>query len=194
MKEIIKLNKELEMRSNISEVTSINLECLYDVIDSDIEGKFEINGSYKDILSDDNQEFKESIPFTYSFLFDVDDESIKVNVLDFDYTMNRDIIELSIQYEVIFEKISREVEEIEAIQEEIENVIEEPIIEERNEINNMVEKSDEKYITYKIHVCELNETIESIAIKYNVSVEDIKSINNIDEVNMGYKIIIPIDE
>lgn len=56
--------------------------------------------------------------------------------------------------------------------------------------NNFSEK-DEKYVTYYVHIVRENDNIDSISAKYGVSIEEIKEYNNIDQITLGTKIIVP---
>lgn len=50
---------------------------------------------------------------------------------------------------------------------------------------------DEKYVSYYVHIVRNDDTIESIMKKYNVSIDDLRKYNNIDQITLGNKIIIP---
>ena len=52
--------------------------------------------------------------------------------------------------------------------------------------------SEEKYATYKIHIVRETETIEQIKEKYNISQEELEKYNNLDNIVLGTKIIIPV--
>ena len=53
----------------------------------------------------------------------------------------------------------------------------------------------DNYYTYKVYIVREGDTIESICNKYNVDISNIKEYNNIENINIGDKIIIPyIDE
>lgn len=56
--------------------------------------------------------------------------------------------------------------------------------------DNFSEK-DETYVTYYVHIVRENDNIDSISAKYGVSVEEIKEYNNIDQITLGTKIIVP---
>ena len=56
--------------------------------------------------------------------------------------------------------------------------------------NNFSEK-DEKYVTYYVHIVRDNDNIDTISAKYGVSIEEIKEYNNIDQITLGTKIIVP---
>lgn len=50
--------------------------------------------------------------------------------------------------------------------------------------------NDEKYISYFVHIVRENDTLETISMKYNVSIDDIKQYNDIENTIPG-KLIIP---
>lgn len=53
---------------------------------------------------------------------------------------------------------------------------------------------NENYVVYKIHIVTENDTIESIASDYEVTKESLNAYNNLSEVKIGDKIIIPDNE
>ena len=58
-----------------------------------------------------------------------------------------------------------------------------------------IKDSDDTFVTYHIHIVKENETIESVCAKYNVSASLINEYNNIENITLGDKILIPkIDE
>lgn len=59
----------------------------------------------------------------------------------------------------------------------------------KNIISNMNE--EESYYKYKVYIMRSEDTIESIAIKYNVSLEDLREYNELENINIGDKIVIP---
>ncbi len=58
-------------------------------------------------------------------------------------------------------------------------------------IFNNFSSEDEKYVTYYVHIVRENDNIESISSKYGVSVEELKEYNNIEQITLGSKIIVP---
>ena len=50
---------------------------------------------------------------------------------------------------------------------------------------------DDNFVTYHVHIVRENDTIETICAKYSAQIESIKNINDIEEINLGDKIIIP---
>lgn len=50
---------------------------------------------------------------------------------------------------------------------------------------------DEKYVSYYVHIVRENDNIDTISMKYGVSIDDLKEYNNIDQITLGNKVIIP---
>ena len=68
--------------------------------------------------------------------------------------------------------------------------------EKESDITNKIETGlfdkEEKYITYKVHIVRDTETIDEITAKYNVSKEEVEKYNDLNNIVLGTKIIIPI--
>lgn len=84
------------------------------------------------------------------------------------------------------------------INEEIELIKKEEIIKEQEKIETeesiksiISGMKEDSYYKYKVYIMRKEDTIESIAIKYNVTLDILKEYNNIEEVNIGDKIVIP---
>ena len=54
-----------------------------------------------------------------------------------------------------------------------------------------IDSDDENYISYYVHIVRENENIEELSMKYNISLEDLKEYNNVDEITQNSKLIIP---
>lgn len=65
----------------------------------------------------------------------------------------------------------------------------------KDKIKSIVDSfnSDKEYYKYKVYIVRKEDTIESIAIKYNVSLNDILDYNDVSNINIGDKIIIPFN-
>ncbi len=61
-----------------------------------------------------------------------------------------------------------------------------------NNITSGFLSTEEKYSTYKVHIIRENETIETVMEKYSVSKEEIEKYNNLDNIILGTKIIVPV--
>lgn len=69
-------------------------------------------------------------------------------------------------------------------------------IEQKNEIikekeEEKIEVIDEEFITYQIHIVAENETLEQIMKKYETTLDNVKEYNDITNIKIGDKIIIP---
>ena len=68
--------------------------------------------------------------------------------------------------------------------------------ERESDITNKIETGlfdkEEKYITYKVHIVRDTETIDEITAKYNVRKEELEKYNDLNNIVLGTKIIIPI--
>ena len=58
-------------------------------------------------------------------------------------------------------------------------------------LNSIISNAENAYYKYKIYIMREEDTIESVAIKYNVTLDDLKEYNDLANINKGDKIIIP---
>ena len=202
MKEIIPLKKDIVFNTKIGEITDINLEHDYKVKDDLIEGNVSLSGSYKMTeASVIEEEFFYKIPFGVAIPNNVNRDTINIEIDDFKYEINKDTLNVNIDLELRCEEneeIINSINEDIVFDEDIDNKVE--IKEEKNDIvyneeinnitNNIID-SDNKYITYKVYIVRSGDTIESICKKYNVTIDDIKDYNDITNINVSDKIIIP---
>ena len=172
------------------------------------------------------EEFYYTIPFEVAISKRIDKDTIKIDIDDFKYTIEKDILKVNIELELSCEEIREEEpikeeydldnyinnyfedKDINLLNEEhseeikdnnINTTIDTDINLEKNDIdlnsniNNITNiiNNENKYYTYKVYIVREGDTIETICSKYNVNVNDIKEYNNINEINIGDKIIIP---
>lgn len=214
MKKIIPFKNQLTFKTNVYEITSISLENTLQCKNKNIIGDLIITGTYKiteSSINVDNFEFK--IPATIEIDEKYNLENIIIDINDFYYEIiNNSILEVNIEVSLdnIIE-ISKKIEPIivkeeppkiepVAIREERPKIIEqktetlERCIEEEtpNIIENIIKTTDE-YTTYHVYIIRENDTIESITSKYNISKEKLSEYNEINEIKLGDKIIIPSD-
>lgn len=62
-----------------------------------------------------------------------------------------------------------------------------------NNINSNVSNNDE-YVTYRVYVVREGDSVDSILSKYNVTKEMLEDYNDIENINVGDKLIIPTNE
>ena len=202
MKQIIPLKKDIIFKSKIGDITNINLEKDYKIKDDLLEGFINVFGTYKmteaSVLE---EEFNYKVPFGVSLSNGLKKDTIKIEIDDFNYSFNKDV--LSIDVLLLFEcdDYNGEVEK----QEDIEEIEEEPIINQTppqiEEENNVIDENitnitnnfnnEENYYTYKVYIVREGDTIENICNKYNVSESDLKEYNDISNIKVSDKIVIP---
>ncbi len=62
---------------------------------------------------------------------------------------------------------------------------------ETEKIMNKIDKTTDGFVTYKICKLKENETLENIVIKYHTTIDELKEYNDLNNLNIGDKIIIP---
>ncbi len=135
---------------------------------------------------------------------------------DFLKNNEAEIIDLSEEERV--EEVPETVEEITTVEEEpvIEEIVEERegetivpeevALEKREEVTTVEEdvidkeeiiksiNSEEDFITYHVHTVTPSDTVDTICTKYNINLNDLKKLNNIDELTVNSKLIIADEE
>ncbi len=208
MKETIEFKKDIIFKTTIQEMIELNVTHEYKVLDDVIEGEFHVSGEYKMTeASVKHEEFLYNIPFAIALSERIKKESINLVMDDYTYEIDKDILhlkmKLGMQYEEVEIESETKEEEITSIDEMLDGVEEdqEMISEEKDiekeEVKEQIEDFSKKfnmpdnYITYKIHIMKSDETIDSIAMKYNVRIDDIKEYNKEEVYSIGDKIVIP---
>lgn len=208
MKETIEFKKDIIFKTTIQEMTELNVTHEYKVLDDVIEGEFHVSGEYKMTeASVKHEEFLYNIPFAIALSERIKKESVNLVMDDYTYEIDKDILhlkmKLGMQYEEVEIKSETKEEEITSIDEMLDGVEEEQemISEQKDivkeEVKEQIEDFSKKfnmpdnYITYKIHIMKSDETIDSIAMKYNVRIDDIKEYNKEEVYSIGDKIVIP---
>lgn len=200
MKKIIPFQKELSFDNNIYEITSISLEHTLKLKEENqISGQFIVSGTYKltsASISLDPFEYK--IPFNISIDQKYETKNVTVDINDFYYELTEGKT-LSVNIEVVIdgleEKILEEKEEREEIKEEIKEEREEAIKEEiqtKSIFENLDE--NERYSVYKVHVVTENDTVDSILQKYQITKENLEEYNDLNDMQIGSKLIIKSSE
>lgn len=216
MKKTIPFKKQLTFKTNVSEVTSIALENTLKENNNTIQGDLIISGTYKITeTSTKVDDFEFVIPMNIEIDNKYITDEVIIDISDFYYeTINNNILEVNIEIMVdnIMEK--EESEPLSTpIQEPIENLTiqkEERCIEEEDNkeienkkteqiekqeknidiFNNFSEEIDE-YTTYSIYIVREGDTLETIMTKYEITKDELSQYNDITELKLGDKIIIP---
>jgi hypothetical protein len=204
MKKIIPFKKDIIFKTNLSEITSISLEHTLKTTDHQVNGTFTVSGEYKITEASINTEsFSYDLPFNINFddkyklddaVVDIDDfyyEIINDNVLSVNIETSVDKIEEILVEEPLNEIAIQEIREEEPIIET--EVKKERCIEEEENVKNLFDNisGEDTYKTYKIYIVRENDTIENIMMKYEINKEELELYNDLSEIKLGDKIIIP---
>lgn len=231
MKKSLKLERELLFKNNIKEISSISLDSDYKVEDNELVGNFIINGEYKiQEVSINKEKFDFKIPFKVELESDIDEDSVKLEINNFEYDYKKDELLVNIEYEVVGDKkdviifedkealdeflLNREVEvisdscEVDELLNKKEEIVESVNTEVTTDIRNnneediikpdevisKIDKPSDNYITYQIYKIKENDTLESIVLKYKTTIDELKEYNDLSNLNINDKIIIPYYE
>ena len=222
MKKIVPFTKDLMFKTRIGEITSIALDNTLKLENNSVYGEFIISGTYKMLGGETEEEFKYNVPVditidtkydTTNCLISIDDfsyeiineEKLKVNIsvmLD-DLDIKEDPIE-TIEVEASDDRTPKE---FTMLDQELNEVIKEiPIVKEENktyqeesktyEESKLFKTDDTKeYSIYRVYTMKQDDTLELIYEKFNVNKEILADYNDLDNLKVGSKLIIPsIDE
>lgn len=206
MKELIPIKKEIIFKSRVYEITAIDVEHDFKVKEDMVEGKLILSGAYKmteaSLIEED---FYYEIPFSIAISDKIIKDSINIEISDFKYKVEKDVIKVEALLEFICDKEEKmedyinneslenyfmddEIKKNVEVKEEVKNINTEDTV---NNLTKNIINTDETYNTYKVYIVREGDTLETICTKYNVKYDDIKEYNNITEINIGDKIIIP---
>lgn len=119
----------------------------------------------------------------------VDERELESELAYIDDFLDKDVKDMEEEIEVT------DTNEIEI--NEVKEEINEERLDEKEEktIMETIKDSDDTFVTYHIHIVKESETIESICTMYNVNKSYLEEYNNIENITIGDKILIPlIDE
>lgn len=217
MKEIIPLKKDIVFKSKIGELSNLNLDHDYKINDNVVNGTVALSGTYKmteaSVLEDD---FYYTIPFSIAISDRLNKDTIKIEIDDFKYDIEKDVLKVNIDLEFTCEEVEENMEEpkeLEEIHEDVDDYMDDYFkenkieLEDKTEVNsvkndidvheninnitNNIMNTENKYYTYKVYIVRGGDTIESICTKYNITYEELKEYNDLSEINVGDKLIIP---
>ena len=217
MKKLIPFQKDLSFDNKIHEISSISLEHTLKLNEGNqISGEFIVSGTYKLTEASINVDpFEYILPFSISIDKKYETKNINVDINDFYYELVNNQI-LSINIEVVIDNLEEKEEtfvtkEKTVIPNEPEDIREETTNEENQEETETVSKTEnentettksifenldenERYAVYKVHVVTENDTVESIMQKYQITKEELEAYNDLNDVQMGSKLIIKDNE
>lgn len=160
---------------------------------------FEINDFTYEIENDDT--LKINIEFTVTALEQEKEEFREALATEVNEIFNKEKTEAEIPEPVVTEEPQKEepteIIEEKPIEQEITKSEEDTRIDKESEelIIGSASNKDDEYATYHIHIVKTGDTVETICTMYQIDVNSLKEYNNIENINIGDKIIIPeIDE
>ena len=217
MRKLVPFKKDINFDTNVAVINSISLEHEIKTFENNLLiGKFIISGDYKMTDTSPNLDtFEYELPFNINIDKKYDTASSTVDINDFYYeVINNRVLSVNIELAIdgILERevsMAREVEEevssFEEVKEEALETVNETVeteeleTEEDRDLSNVKSLFDDldendKYVIYKIHIVTENDTLESIANDYEVTKEDLTIYNDLSEIKIGDKLIIPANE
>lgn len=213
MKKTVPLKKELNFKSNLAQIVSIALDQEFKLEGSTVKGNLTISGSYKmNDVSVNTEPFSFNIPVNIELSDRYILDNLSIDIDDFYYEIIDNNI-LSVNIEIGLDKLEEKIEEV---KEEIINPIkyEEEIIQKVDnmneelkqekleykenrmdvkEVKNLFDSLDESdtYSTYKVCIVKETDTIETIITNYGINRDLLEQYNDISDVKIGDKLIIP---
>ena len=217
MKKIINYEKDIIFKTNIGEICSISLEHDFTVDDGKLLGDFIISGEYKtNEISLNKEKFNYRLPLEYELDNNVDISTLTYDVENFEYNTKDDELNIYIDFGVRYDEKNIEpiipfINEKYLNEDEMEFVINDNVFENDIELQKIKEKKEtdrkmtdteknmvldetleeDAYITYHVHIVRDGDTLETIATKYNSTIEMIKEYNNTEIVEIKSKLIVP---
>lgn len=212
MEKIVPFKRDISFETKIAEIRSISLEHTYEIQNNLISGTFIISGNYKLTDTSTNVDpFKFEVPFDISIDSRYELNKATVDINDFFYELiNNEVLSVSITLIIdnLEEKEEREMEEIQEEKQEVEEI--KPVSYEEAEKDDETEEvkpvsaspetvksifdnmdENEGYVVYKVHIVTENDTIESIMEKYDVTKEALEAYNDLNDLKIGDKLIVP---
>ncbi|MDD4036559.1 MAG: LysM domain-containing protein [Bacilli bacterium] len=216
MKQVIPFKKELTFKTSIEEITSISLEHNLSLNEENVvSGEFIISGQYKVSETSINlEDFLYSIPFDIAIDDDYDTANVRIDIDDFYYEIEDDSI-LRVNIEVLVDGLEyREIVEDEPDEADSldyddnlrgdDRIMDTEVLISKEEETDRISADEqiktvfdsfddslETFSTYSVYIVKEEDTIESIMIKYSKTMEELEAYNDLSEVKVGTKLIIP---
>ena len=214
MKKLVPFKKEIIFKTNLAEITSISLEhSLHLENKTLITGEFIISGEYK--ITDSSTD-TEAFSFNLPFDINIDDryilDNMTVDIDDFYYEIinnNTLFVNIEVLIDKLEEKeISSDVDTNQPIklkeEQPLQLVRDADFIEEDTDQKEIISNStdaindifnniddNETYVTYQVYIVRENDSLETILQKYSISKEILEQYNDLRQIKLGDKIIVP---
>lgn len=221
MKKKINIEKRVDFPTMIGEITAISLDHDLKFIDNlNVNGDLILSGKYKMTeASRLEEDFLYKFPIEIALTEKLDLNTTKIEISDFYYEIeNDDIMKCHVDLDIeglevvdfcddLFEDRECDGDKNKEVEIPKKEVIEPPLEEERHdeeEIEELIEdkkeeinimnfdEENETYGTFVVYIVRQNETVNSILEKYNTTIEELEKYNDLKNINIGTKLIIPI--
>ena len=221
MKKKINIEKRVDFPTMIGEITAISLDHDLKFIDNlNVNGDLILSGKYKMTeASRLEEDFLYKFPIEIALTEKLDLNTTKIEISDFYYEIeNDDIMKCHVDLDIeglevvdfcddLFEDRECDGDKNKDVEIPKKEVIEPPVEEERHdeeEIEELIEDKKEEinimnfddenetYGTFVVYIVRQNETVNSILEKYNTTIEELEKYNDLKNINIGTKLIIPI--
>lgn len=214
MKKVITFTKSMNFKTRIAEITNIEINHDLELNENlELKGNIIVSGKYKmtdaSIIEED---FNFNLPSVIAIDSKYNTSNLEVNIIDFNYEIvNEESLNITIDVELDgLEEIRHDdipiPVEIEEINEKLE--YDEPIVNLENKIKEEYQQepedkenfskilsnitdNEETFSTYHVYIVRENDTIDKILDKYKVTREELADYNDLDNINLGTKLIIP---
>lgn len=216
MKKLIPFRKEISF-DHLYEITSISLEHNLSKEDNTLSGNFIVSGEYlMTETSKDTIPFNYDIPFTVDIDESYDISNASIDVDDFYYEIinnNTLAINIEVKLDKVEELLLERDDSVDRVDLDFlsDNTIDFDVSDNNIEINNyndeVVIKADEdkdikkslfsnldntdNYVNYRVYIVRENDNIDGIMKKYNVNKNMLEDYNDLTNIKVGDKIIIP---
>ena len=158
------------------DVSLDNLEIIKEDVKPIIE---EVNKKKEEILMPDELKIKDDEKLVENLRSDDDRKEVKKEVVE-ETVMEEKVKEKEVIKEQVKEESVKEKKTKKTQKEEIENAIKSNFLSE-----------EEMFVTYKVHIIRENETVEDIVKKYETTKEELELYNDLSNVVLGTKLLIP---
>ena len=221
MKKIVPFNNVLTFDTDVYEITAISLEHDINTESDSIGGTFHITGEYKPMEGEIRKEpFSFDLPFDIALGCNYKLDTMEVDIDDFRYELiSKNQMKVNIDLYIDGEEKEEEPAEDLFSEEEVRELSEAVPEPEKKEITerldlldemltdnkeeNMEENEntninifngfneEEKYVTYHVYPYTENDTLDKVLEKYHVTKEELVKYNNLEDLHIGDKLIIP---
>lgn len=193
MKKTVPLKKDLKFNSNLAEIISISLDHELKLDNRTVKGTLIISGTYKiNDVSVNTESFNFNIPVNIEMSDKYILDDLEITIDDFFYEIIDNSI-LSVNIEIGLNNLSEKEQNPIKYEEEIVEKVSNDRVEVKD-VKNLFDNFDdnqENYSVYKVCIVKENDTLESIIVNYGITRELLEQYNDLTDVKIGDKLIIP---